>query len=409
MIGSLFTGISGLNANAKGMTVIGDNIANVNTPAFKANYSTFANILNQSLGGSGGNEIGRGVDFWGANPLWTQGSLETTSSATDLAISGRGFFMLNEPAGATYYSRAGAFNFDKEGYLVNPDGLIVQGYEVAPNGTLGIISDIVIPVGGSAPHATDEITITMNLSADAQDGDTYSTTIGVVDSLGSPVPVTLEFTYDNANSEWDWIASVPATVSADTATGSIAFDANGNLDPANCSPVNSNPALAFTNLLNGASDLSFDWVYLDNTNSTDGSVTGYANPSTTTFITQTGYPAGNLQSVSADEDGFISGAYSNGQVTPLFQIALADFPSLSGMSKMGRNLYGESLSSGQAMPGIPGNGRLGSISPSSLEMSNVDLASEFVKMITTQRAFQANSRVITTSDEILAELINLKR
>ena len=139
MIGSLFAGISGLNANATAMTVVGDNIANVNTTAFKSNRSSFANILSQSLGGSGGNDIGRGVDFWGTTPMWSQGSLENTSSPTDLAINGRGFFMLNDANGGRFYSRAGEFNFDRNGDLRNPDGLVVQGYPVtgvAPDGTL---------------------------------------------------------------------------------------------------------------------------------------------------------------------------------------------------------------------------------------------------------------------------------
>ncbi|MEJ2475257.1 MAG: flagellar hook-basal body complex protein, partial [Desulfobacterales bacterium] len=150
MIGSLFAGISGLNANATAMTVVGDNIANVNTTAFKSNRSSFANILSQSLGGSGGNDIGRGVDFWGTTPVWSQGSLENTSSPTDLAINGRGFFVLDDANGGRFYSRAGEFNFDRNGDLRNPDNLVVQGYPVtgvASDGTLalGSLSDLSVP------------------------------------------------------------------------------------------------------------------------------------------------------------------------------------------------------------------------------------------------------------------------
>jgi flagellar hook protein FlgE len=141
----------------------------------------------------------------------------------------------------------------------------------------------------------------------------------------------------------------------------------------------------------------------------NNSLTGYSSPSSTTFLGQDGYPAGSLRGVSFDESGVVTGSYSNGQLMPLFQLALAEFPSYYGLTKMGRNLYAESLESGQVLPGVPGSSSLGSISPSSIEMSNVDLAQEFVKMITTQRAFQANSRVITTSDEVLTELINIKR
>ena len=151
------------------------------------------------------------------------------------------------------------------------------------------------------------------------------------------------------------------------------------------------------------------WDLFDTAGATNGDLTQYAADSTTNFNTQDGYTAGSLRGVSVDENGFVTGAYSNGELTPLYQVVLTDFPSYFGLSKMGNNLYAESRASGQAMPGVPLSGSLGSISPSAIEMSNVDLAQEFVKMITTQRAFQANSRVITTSDEILQELISLKR
>jgi flagellar hook protein FlgE len=183
----------------------------------------------------------------------------------------------------------------------------------------------------------------------------------------------------------------------------IVFDANGNMtSPAADVAVN----LALTN---GATPLATTWTMLDATGVSLGDITGYASESGTTFQYQDGYPAGSLRSISVDETGVVTATYSNGEMTPMFQAALVDFPSYDGLAKMGRNLYAESIASGQALPGVAGTGRLGSVAPSSLEMSNVDLAEEFVKMITTQRAFQANSRVITSSDEILQELINIKR
>ena len=151
------------------------------------------------------------------------------------------------------------------------------------------------------------------------------------------------------------------------------------------------------------------WDVYDATLASNGSITQYSAPSGTTFQSQNGYPSGTLRAVDVNEEGVVTGSYSNGQLTPLFQLVLADFPSYYGLNKMGKNLYSESLESGPALFGTPQSGRLGSISTSTVEMSNVDLAQEFIKMITTQRAFQANSRVITTSDEILNELINLKR
>ena len=414
MIGSLFAGISGLSANSTAMTVIGDNIANVNTTAFKSNKSSFANILSQSLGGSGTSGIGRGVEFWGVSPSWSQGSIENTSNSTDMAINGKGFFMVEDATGSAYYTRAGEFSFDKDGYLVNPDGLFVQGYtvtSVAADGTatLGSIENINVPGESTTPpQATTTSTLDINLDAGAAVNDTYSSTQTVYDSLGNAIPLTLTFTKTAANA---WTASVSVPTGTVTTPASdigitnanLTFDGNGNLN------TGSDPSITLTNLLNGAADIAINWDLFDASNLTNGDLTQYAAASTTNFNTQNGYSAGNLRGVSVDENGFVTGAYSNGQLTPLYQVVLADFPSYFGLSKMGKNLYAESRASGQAMPGVPLGGSLGSISPSAIEMSNVDLAQEFVKMITTQRAFQANSRVITTSDEVLQELISLKR
>jgi len=510
MIGSLYAGISGLSANAKAMTVVGDNIANVNTTAFKSNRSTFANILSQSLGGASGNEIGRGVEFWGVNSLWTQGTLENTSSPTDLAVNGKGFFVLNDSAGSEFYTRAGIFSYDNYGNLVNPDGMYVQGYQFdSVTGEVGNDqTDITISGDVAPPQATDEVAMTMNLDAsalpDAQasvtvdctnansdvtftavnigdagnditvsyvdpgiatgattavvtnnnivvtlahDGTnitatasdvaaaiaadaaasalvttavegtglgvveavsqtnlaggstaaTYSNTMTVYDSLGNAIPLTID--YVRMSTGWDWTANPADGVS--TSSGTIQFDSSGNL----VSPA-TNPVISITGVSSGAADLNIEWSLTDNDN---GGVTGFSALTDTSFQSQNGFSSGSLQGVSVDESGIIMGMYTNGQIVPLYQVALADFSSYSGLGKLGKNLYTESLSSGPPLEGIPGSGRLGNIAPSSLEMSNVDLASEFVKMITTQRAFQANSRVITTSDEILNELINIKR
>jgi flagellar hook protein FlgE len=414
MIGSLFAGISGLNANATAMTVIGDNIANVNTTAFKSNRASFANILSQSLGNTESDNVGRGVQFWGAKPLWTQGSLENTSSPTDLAVNGKGFFVVEDTDGSIYYTRAGEFTFDREGNLKNPDGLIVQGYSVtnvAADGTitLGSVGDITVPGESTTPpSATSLFSMDINLDADASAGDTYTTILTVYDSLGNDIPVTFTFTNVAAGS-WTVAGSIPATAGTGVtidggATAAVTFDAAGALTaPAADATV----ALTLTN--GATSPQSITWDLYDAGGTNNGDVTGYASQSATTFQTQDGYYSGALRSISVDIEGVIVGAYSNGQLIPLFQLVLSDFASYEGLSKGGNNLYSESLASGQPIPGPPATGTLGSITPAALEMSNVDLASEFVKMITTQRAFQASARVITTSDEILTELINVKR
>jgi flagellar hook protein FlgE len=409
MIGSLFAGISGLNANSTAMTVIGDNIANVNTTAYKSNRSMFANVLSQSLGGSLGSGIGRGVEFWGTSPLWTQGSLENTASPTDLAINGKGFFMVQDDAGANYYTRAGQFYLDADGDMVNPDGLYVQGYEIDSNGNLGNLTTISIPGERiSPPSATTEFTFDINLDSETAPNGTYSTSQSIFDSLGNAIPLTLTFTKQAAAQTWSVAASVPAPNGPVTiggaATATVTFDSNGNLTaPAGDQTL----SIAFTN--GAATPQTLTWDLVDAGGTSLGDVTGFSSPSSTTFQYQDGYTSGILRGISVDEDGVVTAAYSNGQLTPTYQIALADFPSYDGLTKMGKNLYTESLQSGQPMLGVAGNGRIGSITPSAIEMSNIDLAQEFVKMITTQRAFQANSRVITTSDEILAELINIKR
>ena len=410
MIASLYAGISGLSANATAMTVIGDNIANVNTTAFKGNRSHFANILSTSLGGEAATAgVGRGVEFWGVNAQWTQGSIENSSSATDLAINGKGFFMVQDPSGSNFYTRAGNFTFDNNGYLVNPDGLKLQGYAIDASGNVGSITDIYIPGERiSPPSPTTEFNFDINLNSGAAAGDTYTTAQTMYDSLGNAIPVTFTFTRQAAAQTWTVTGSIPTSAGTGVTFGgnasmNIVFDANGNMTaPAADVAVN----LALTN---GATPLATTWTMLDATGVSLGDITGYASESGTTFQYQDGYPAGSLRSISVDETGVVTATYSNGEMTPMFQVALVDFPSYDGLAKMGRNLYAESIASGQALPGVAGTGRLGSVAPSSLEMSNVDLAEEFVKMITTQRAFQANSRVITSSDEILQELINIKR
>lgn len=411
MIGSLFAGISGLNANATAMTVIGDNIANVNTAAFKANRSSFANVLSKSLSGSIGSGIGRGVEFWGTSPLWTQGSLENTTSATDLSINGKGFFIVQDSSGTPFYTRAGQFYLNEQGDMVNPDGMIVQGYSIDTNGNLGNLGDISIPGERiSAPNVTANFTFDINLDAAASVGDTYTASQSVYDSLGNAVPMTLTFT-NNATGDWT-VTSTAGTGTTvefeDPTTGVYGAGLDFTFNGSGAMTYPDDDTLVRITYPDTSTQV-MTWDFVDAASVSHGDITGFATPSNTTFQYQDGYPSGVLRGISVDEDGTVTAAYSNGQLTPTFKIALADFPSYEGLTKLGNNLYAESLASGQQMPGIAGDGRLGSISPSTLEMSNVDLAQEFVKMITTQRAFQANSRVITTSDEILNELINIKR
>jgi flagellar hook protein FlgE len=399
MIGSLYSGISGINANTNAMSVVGDNIANMGTTGFKSSNISFANVLGQSIGGMGGSQIGRGVTTSEVRSQWSSGTLESTGNVTDLAIDGQGLFMVGGSDGEAYYTRAGDFKFDKDSNLVNPEGYVVQGYELDDEGKPGKITDISIPSTGNSPKATENMNVGMNLDAGAAEGDTYSTTVTVYDSLGNAIGLTLDFEKTATAGQWNVTASIPADAGNADLDASVTFDENGDLEEG------LDPKVTLTL---GGEEQEIAWdIYGEETG--DGTLTGYASESTTLNQTRDGYPAGSLQGVSVSEEGEVVASYSNGQLVPLFKIALADFRNYSGLRKMGGNLYSETLASGQANVGVAGSGGMGSIASNSLEMSNVDLAKEFVKMITTQRSFQANSKAISTSDEVLAELINIKR
>lgn len=413
MIGSLYSGISGLKSNTSAMAVIGDNIANVDTTGFKVSRVSFANVFSSTLG-QNRLQIGRGVTMAAVSPSWGSGSLENTDNPTDLSINGKGMFVVRDDnTGVQFYTRAGKFEFDEEGNLKTQDGMRVQGYSIASDGTIGGLDDISLPAGVSAPQATDEITLGLNLDAGDTVGETYDTTMTVYDSLGNPIDMTITYTAAGAAppaaTTWTWAVNTSAGACA--TTGLLAFDNTGNLLPASSTSSTTdpdgNPLLQITNLT--GADMNVSWTYLDSLGATDGSITGYASTSAKSSQTQNGYPSGSLQGVTVDEDGIFSGVYSNGYSMPFSQVALADFGSYTGLNKEGSNLFSESLASGQAVISAPGTAGVGLIANNTLEMSNVDLANEFVELITTQRAFQANSKVITTSDEVLAELINIKR
>jgi flagellar hook protein FlgE len=419
MIKSLYEGVSGLNANALAMGVIGDNIANVKTFGFKAGTVSFAELLSQSIESGG---TGNGVGVWDISNSWNQGSAENTGSVMDFAIDGDGFFMVRDDAGITRYTRAGLFQMDPAGDLVNPDGLKVQGKKVIDpeTGVLGNIEAINISSENAPAAATDELSMILNLDAEAIADAAYSTSMMVYDALATPIELdflftpTLDGTGSSIPGRWNWQVSVDPSVTDTPVSsgGELAFDAAGLLDPAACIPAGGIPTIDITDLKSGAGPLSIEWRYLKEGAAgleSDGSITGDADRSEVTGQVQNGYPEGELQRVSVDEKGIISGVYSNGNITPLYQITLANFTNNQGLIGKGNNLFGQSAASGLPTLGEPSTGPFGGIVSGALEQSNVDLNAEFVSLITTQRAFQANSKVITTSDELLLELMKLKR
>lgn len=415
---ALYSGISGLNTNGNAMSVLGNNIANTNTIGFKASRTVFSDLLATTISGSGGtSQVGRGTQLSTVDNLFSQGTFENTESGTDLAIEGEGFFIVKPNVGEqSFYTRAGAFRFDKSGVLVNPEGLKVQGKAFDANGNLSVgdPTDIKVDIGTLIQaKPTSSINLTTNLDANAQvvafdplnpaTTSNYATSTRIFDTLGNTHLLTTYFNITGPGS-WTWNAMVD---SADVTTpdagpytlvgsGNLTFDANGNLTAGSVGTTNAG-ALDWINGSDPALQLNFAFQ-----------TTQYSSDSVVISQAQDGYGAGNLVKISIDGAGIVTANYSNGQQIKVSQVALAKFPNVGGLSKAGGNLYAASDNSGAPRVGIPSS-ELGTIFTNALEQSNVDLAQEFVKMITTQRGFQANSKIITTTDEMLGELINLKR
>ena len=432
MLTSLFTGVSGMNANGMSLSVIGDNIANMNTIGFKSSRVSFGDVLSQSLGGaSGSSQIGRGVLVRSVDPTFTQGSFESTANGLDLAIDGDGFFIVNDSS-SRYYTRAGQFSLDKEGNVVNPDNLILQGYLADTNGNIsGTLVDLTIGSAQSPANATTTADVAVNLDAaatvpaaaftldgngDGTDNDPAnfngSSTITVYDSQGGAHEVSLYYEKTAANA-WTvhYVHEAPADANLliEAGTQNLTFDVNGALVD-----DNSGTAIDFTfgATVSAPQPVTFDFG--TGTGETpagtglDGS-SQFAADFSVNSLSQNGYGAGFLKSVAVSEDGLITGIFTNGQTRQIGQVALAKFVAPTELTKAGRNLFAESYDSGQPIVGAAGTSGIGRTLSNALELSNVDLAEEFVRMITAQRGFQANSRVITTTDEMISELVNLKR
>ena len=408
MISSLYSGVQGIQANSEALGVIGANIANVNTIGYKSGNISFSTILGESMGDGG-------VKVWGMNKSWAQGAMEYTSNSTDLAIIGAGLFVVKDANGGEFYTRAGAFVFDKDGTLVNEDGYKVQGLAIASGTPSGSPTDIDISSLSYDPKSTAEMRMTMNLDSATAASGTFTNTITVYDSLGNTIPLTLTFTKsaDPANT-WTVEGSLPSSIAS--GTGSVQFDGSDSLTltfgaDGKLTGLSADVEITLNNLTTGASATqSINWDVYDESNGiAKNDITQFAGSSGVTFQSQDGYSTGSVTSLSVGEDGTITGIFSNGKTQELYQLVLAGFPSYQGLIPLGNNLFSASVDSGLPVIGAAKTGGRGTISSRSLEMSNVDLATEFVKMITTQRAYQANAKVITTSNEVLQELINMKR
>jgi flagellar hook protein FlgE len=400
--------VSGLRSHQEWLDVIGDNIANANTPGFKSSSVVFTDILGQTLntgvapsatkGGTNPTQVGLGVTMGSITPKFLQGSIQTTSRNTDLAIQGDGFFVLTNGADRVY-TRAGAFTLDANGSLVDSS----TGFKV-----LGATGAININQGqASGARATTTAEFKGNLDYSVPDGTTHLATFDVRDSVGAAHTLNITFTKDFAGApgQWDWaVSEADASITGlTTSTGSVTFDVNGAI----ASGASQSIGLTYGPAAGVVSPQAISLDFGSGANTTP--VTGLASASTTTLSQQNGQAPGTLVSFAIGLDGVITGFFSNGTTQTLDTVQLASFNNPAGLLKIGSNHYRESATSGTAAVGNPGTANRGTLVAGALEQSNVDLAAEFTAMIIAQRGFQANARTITTANQVLEELVNLVR
>jgi flagellar hook protein FlgE len=410
----------------RSIQVTSNNISNVNTVGFRGSRSQFEDLLTQSIVGVG--DLGSGVRLASIEKLFEQGAIIGSSRATDLAINGRGFFVVQgsfNGISGNFYTRAGQFTTDDQGFLETPGGLRVQGFNSDGNGGFSSqLSDIRVAQANIPPRATTTIDLNINLPASAPvsaapfdladiDGTTQaSTSIRIYDSLGSARQGTLYFT-KTASNTWTWnlvvsneeLGTTPADGQTVVATGDLGFTTDGELD----TETGNNFSVTFDGATTQTIDLDFgSSLTTDGAANASGS-TAYDSELSVNFLSQDGYAAGEFLNLSVGEDGIVEAGFSNGQTLQVARVALADFLNQEGLRQLGGNLFQETTDSGDAFIGFANSGGRGLITGGALEQANVDLSTEFVRLINDQRAFQAATRTITTADELLAEVVNLIR
>ncbi len=424
ILSSMYTGVTGLQGQGEALSIFGDNIANANTTGFKVSRPEFQDVVAKSLKGLlGGNQIGRGTRLSGVNPVFSQGSITQTESATDLAVTGDGFFSLKGQDGISY-TRNGSFHFDKDGKLINTDGLRVQGFLADDKGKpTSKMGDISVDRSVLDAKKTEKVSLFMNLdlrTAKTLEFDpekpeatsNFATGATVYDTAGTPHVVTVFFN-KTEEGEWTWRAMAKgeeinggkAGTLVEQAKGTLKFDTDGRLaeQRVDKSEFNFNKG-ALPN-----QKIVFDFGSDKKSGGEGTSVTQYGSASEAYKTLQDGYTAGTLSGLTFEDDGMLSAIFSNGQNVKLAQVALAKFENPEGLFKMGQNRFRESRLSGQPTTGSPGTGGRGTLVSKALESSTTDIANEFINLMTAQRNFQANAKVISTADEMMQEVINIKR
>ncbi|MGH9438435.1 MAG: flagellar hook protein FlgE [Terriglobia bacterium] len=404
--------VSGLEASDQALSIISNNLANMNTVGYKGITPEFADLLYQQLGTTGaGNpvETGLGVKLDATSTDFTQGNVQSTGVPTDVAIEGDGFFQVDSGAVAQY-TRDGNLSINSQGQLVTQDGANVMGYPAAAGvvNTNGVLSPLSINLGQiDPPQASQNVQINMNLNSSALTTDpAFNTTVEIYDSLGDSHLLTYSFTKAAANS-WNYTITIPqadisgAAGPVTLSSGTLTFSGGGLLT----APAANISGIAINNFADGASNQKFNWnLYDANKNPLVSQVAGTSEASSTI---QDGYASGSLSTYSVQSDGVIQGSFTNGQTLATGQVALATFPNSQGLLRIGSNNYMASLASGLPTVGVPGTGGRGTITGGSLEGSNVDISSQFSQLILQQTGYEANAKAFTTFDNVVQSVLNL--
>jgi len=411
---SFSTALSALSADTTAIDVVGNNLANINTPGFKASTVSFHDLVTQSLGaGLGETQVGFGV----APPVtlrqFSQGAIQSTGGPLDVAIQGDGFLITQNSQGATEYTRGGSLQVDAQGNLTTATGEAVQGWTLA-NGVLNTnlpVGNITVPVGSlKPPIPTANVSVDLNLDASATQGSptgSFSTSIQTYDSLGNAHVVTFAFTKSATANQWNYSLSFPnsdVTTPIPPVTGTLTFDGTGALiSPL---PTATAPVLAITGLTDGAANMNINWNLF---NGVTPRMTQYSQPSATSALSQDGAPAANLVHIGLSDGGKIIAQYSSGDQVTVGQLAMATIRNPESLLAVGNSSY--SLSALSALPsvGVANTGGRGQILGASVEASTVDIAKEFTNLIVFQRGYQANTKVITTVDQLSQDTIALKQ
>jgi len=401
--------LTGLKADSVALNTIGNNLANLNTTAFKKQTASFSDLFYQTIGVSGADsplQVGVGTKIGTIATDYSQGSLATTTNSTDMAINGDGFFVVSD-GGVQQLTRSGNFQLDSSGNLITSSGLAVMGYP-ATNGVINgntSIAPLNIPTGQTqAAQATTQFSTTAVLNATSSVGTSFATSTTMYDSLGEGHSLTTTFT-KTADNTWGYAVTLPPGTAATTTgnTGTLVFNTNGSL----LSPTASVANIGFHGLSDASSDVSLTWKLYDVQG--DGLITQSATTSSANSSSQNGYTSGKYKNFSVDSVGQITAFFSNGNSQQLGQLAVASVSNTEGLTRTGNDLYLAGHASGLASVGVASTGGRGAVQDSSIEQSNVDISSEFADLIVAQRAFEANSKTITAFDSVTQETINLIR